>query len=368
MIRVLHVVSALGSGGVENLLYNYYKHIDTNQITFDFIVHSENIGVKEREFMSLGSSVYHVVPKRINPIRNARKIKEIIKNGGYDIVHAHQDYMSFIPLLYAKKYGVHTRISHSHLAHINNSGSLNNLLVSMFKIINKHYATDYFACSVDASLELFGKKEVDLGKPIVMKNAIDVEQYTFSESKREQIRKELGVEEKFVIGNIGRFTYQKNHTFIIDIFSKVYKKNENSVLLLIGEGEGKQKIERKVKELGLEKAVRFLGVRSDIPDLMQAMDVFLFPSNFEGLGIVLIEAQASGLQCIASKKVIPKETNITDFIEYISLEESSENWANAVLRYGQGYKRKNTSEQIKIAGYDLLEQSKWLENYYKTRG
>ncbi|WP_271400415.1 glycosyltransferase family 1 protein [Salinicoccus roseus] len=367
MIRVLHVVSGLGSGGVESLLYNYYKYIDKNEIFFEFITHRPQ-GLYEKKLLNMGNcKIHHISFRREHPIRSAFEAYKIFKASDSSIVHFHGNKEVCLQLLAAFIARKKIRIVHSHNPVLGKNiikRSINNLIKFFLSI----FATNFMASSQIISDTSFKNNQRNKEKPIVMKNAIDVEQYTFSESKREQIRKELGVEEKFVIGNIGRFTYQKNHTFIIDIFSKVYKKNENSVLLLIGEGEGKQKIERKVKELGLEKAVRFLGVRSDIPDLMQAMDVFLFPSNFEGLGIVLIEAQASGLQCIASKKVIPKETNITDFIEYISLEESSENWANAVLRYGQGYKRKNTSEQIKIAGYDLLEQSKWLENYYKTRG
>ncbi|MGI6537804.1 MAG: glycosyltransferase [Caldicoprobacterales bacterium] len=206
---------------------------------------------------------------------------------------------------------------------------------------------------------LFGKN----AEFTILKNSLDTKMYLFDEDKRAIVREKLNISEKFVIGHIGRFHVQKNHEFLIEIFRHIVNMHSGSILLLIGEGHLRDNIEQKVKFYNLQEKIKFLGVRSDVPDLLQAMDVFLFPSLFEGFPNVLAEAQAAGLRCVASDR-ITDSIKITDLIEFLSLEESSEKWAKEVLKYKDGYIRRDTSNEIIRAGYDNDHNIKWLEDFY----
>jgi glycosyltransferase involved in cell wall biosynthesis len=194
-----------------------------------------------------------------------------------------------------------------------------------------------------------------------LNNAVNVEEFLFNKEMRQKIRRELNVHDELVIGHIGRFNKQKNHEFLIDIFKLVVEKRPDAVLVMAGEGNLKPQIEKKVADLGLSSNVRFLGVRSDIANLMQGLDLFLFPSLFEGLPVVLVEAQAAGLKCLISDS-ITKETNITERIEFASLGESPEEWANKIL--SSTYEHVDTSKQLSEKGYDTKTMAKWLADYY----
>ena len=222
-------------------------------------------------------------------------------------------------------------------------------------------ANNYFACSEEAGEWLFGKKIINNNQLKIFKNAINCTEFKFNEDKRKWMRKELGLENKLVIGHVGRFNPQKNHKFLIDIFNEVYKKNKESVLLLVGEGDLLEEMKKYVNKLQLEEAVKFLGLRSDIADLMQSMDVFLFPSKYEGLGVVLIEAQAAGLRCLTSKGT-PKEADVTDTVEFLSLEKSAKEWAKIIL---EGNNNRNSYiKSINDKGYDVETNINWLTNFY----
>ena len=201
-----------------------------------------------------------------------------------------------------------------------------------------------------------------------MNNAIDADEYVYNQAISEEMKKELGVSGKTVIGHVGRFFAQKNHVFLIDIFKQIHDKNPDTVLLLVGGGELddslKNQIKEKVKALGLEDAVKFLGVRSDVERVIQAFDLFLLPSLFEGLPVTMVEAQAAGLPCVISDKV-PKDCDITGNVKVVGLEEDVDIWADTVLEYVNNYERKDTSELIKKAGFDIKENALWLEQFYK---
>jgi glycosyltransferase involved in cell wall biosynthesis len=189
--------------------------------------------------------------------------------------------------------------------------------------------------------------------------------FIYNEEKRNKIRNEFNVTEKLVIGNIGRFVEQKNHSFLIDVFYEVLKKNEDSALMLVGTGELEDFLKDKIRKLKIEDKVIFTGFRNDIPDLLQAMDVFLFPSLFEGLGIVLIEAQAASLKCITSKNVVPKETNVSELIEYVSLNESVKIWADKVLEASIKYNRVEMKNEIENMGFSIEKVSKEIQGFYE---
>lgn len=362
MIKVLHIVSALNGGGVENLLLNYYTHMDKDRFKFDFIVHGDNIGALESNFKRLNSAIYHIPSKHESFLKNLSAMKQIITDGNYDVVHVHQGTIGVFPMYYAKKAGVKVRINHSHIAYKEKT-FFEKIIDILFLPFLKKYSTHWFACGLDAGRFLWGDKAVENGKVIVMNNAIDIDKFTFNADMRRRKRKELALDDKFVIGNVGRFTYQKNHEFLIKIFSEIHQKDNSAVLLLIGEGEFEEDVKEQVKNLGLSEAVKFLGIRNDVPELLQAMDVFLLPSRYEGLPVVLVETQAAALKSVASD-TITKEVKVTNYLDYISLERDPEYWANEVLRYRDGYERYNTSEEIKNGGYDIRLEAGKLEQIY----
>lgn len=362
MIRVLHIVPALIGGGVENLLLNYYSHMDRDKFKFDFIVHGENIGVLESTFESLNSKIYHIPTKHESFFKNLKAMKQIIMDGNYDVVHAHQGTVGVFPMFYAKRAGVKVRITHSHIAYVKKNFFEKIIDIILLPFL-KRYSTHWFACGLDAGRFLWGDKAVEKGKVIVMKNAIEIDKFTFNADLRNRKRKKLGVNDKFVIGNIGRFSYQKNHEFLIEVFFEIYKINNNAILLLIGGGELEDDVKNQVSKLGLSEVVKFLGIRNDVPELLQAMDVFVLPSRYEGLPVVLVEAQTAALKSIVSD-TITKEVKVTSYLEYISLESSPQCWANKVLKYINGYERCNTSEEIKNGGYDIRLEAGKLEHIY----
>lgn len=222
----------------------------------------------------------------------------------------------------------------------------------------------FLSCSREAGEWLFGRRICESSKFYILKNAINIEEYVYNSEIRRSYRKMLEIDNKFVIGHVGRFTEPKNHKFVLDIFEEIHKQNDKAILLLVGYGELYEKMQVVVEEKKLQDCVKFLGNRNDVPALMQAMDCFLFPSLFEGLGIVIIEAQAAGLPVICSE-AIPREAYLTDLITVKDLNESRLEWANEVLRYEKmNWIRENKKNDIIKAGYDIKETTEWIERLY----
>ena len=356
MIRVLQVVTYMGRGGLETMLMNYYRNIDRNKVQFDFLTHRDERWDYDDEIESLGGKIYHL-PK-LNPFSKSylNALDKFFKeHKEYQIVHCHQDCLSGVVLKVAKKNRVRFTIAHSHNA---NQDKNLKYLIKVFEKRKIHkYADKLFACGDEAGRWMFNTDDFE-----VLNNAIDTDLYTYDKEKADKVKKEFGIENKFVVGHVGRFNPQKNHGFLIDVFNEVQKVKEDSVLMLVGDGDLRPEIEQKVRDLGLSDKVIFTGVRSDVNDLMQGMDVFLFPSLYEGLGIVLIEAQASGLKCVISN-TIPKDGVLTKDVTSISLNQSPAVWANEILKY-QEYKRANNKKIIKKANYDIKNNAKTLEQFY----
>lgn len=360
-IRILQVVTIMNRGGLETMLMNYYRHIDRSKIQFDFMVNREERGDYDDEIESMGGKIYRMPPIRPGNYRGyfARLDEFFKKHSEYKVVHAHINENSAFVLRAAKKANVPCRISHSHLAGLPIDYKFPFRLYARMNLTKN--TNQFFACSNEAGKWLFGKNLVADNKLIVFKNAIDCNEFSYNEQIRNKLRKELGVEDKFVIGHVGRFNPQKNHSFLIDIFNEVYKRNKDATLLLIGQGDLMEDIRKKVERLNLTQAVKFLGLRTDVADVMQAMDIFLFPSLYEGLGVVLIEAQASGLKCITSTGT-PKEADVTDTVDFLKLSLSAEEWADKVLEYNP--ERKTDLQNIIDRGYDVSTNIKWLSNFY----
>lgn len=358
MIRVLQIVTYMGRGGLETMIMNYYRNIDRNKVQFDFLVHRQEEADYDKEIVALGGKIYHM--PMLNPFSKSyfNALDLFFKEHKYDIVHCHLDCMSAYPLKIAKKNGVRVRIAHSH----NKSQDKN--LKYPIKLYSKRlipkYATHLLSCGKEAGDWMFN------GKPYtILNNAIDAQSYRFDKQIREEMREQLGFnQEDFVIGHVGRFNPQKNHNFIIDVFNFVHKKNTAAKLVLVGTGDGQKAIKEKVESLALSDSVLFLGNRTDVNKILQAMDVFLFPSLYEGLPLSIIEAQAAGLPCVISDNV-PPECIVTDLIEAASLDDALAKW-EIVIKSQKSVKRKDTYELIKKSGFDVKSNVLVLEKMYYT--
>ena len=361
-IRVLQCFGTMGRGGAETLIMNIYRNVDREKIQFDFVVHREKDAAYDEEIYDLGGKIYKIPKYRLsNHFEYKKAWHELFNNHDkWPIIHGHMYTTAAIYLKIAKKYGLIT-IAHSH--NTSTGVGLTAIIKKLLQYPIKYNADFYFACSEAAGLWLYGENICKKDTFFILNNAIETKKFVYDEEIRNKKRTELSVKDKFVIGHIGSFMTQKNHKFLIELFEKVHSKNNNTALLLIGDGGLRLAIEEKVKNLGLSNKVIFTGFRSDIPDLLQAMDVFVFPSLYEGLGIVAVEAQATGLHCVVSDSV-PKEAYITDLIEKASLKDSADAWADKILKYANGYERFDTSKQIRKKGYDISETAKWLENFY----
>ena len=314
-VIVAQIMGKWIGGGVESVIMNYYRHLDHKKIQFDFICDEDSTRIPYDEIKKLGGRVF-LVPKYQKLPQYLKALKDLFRKNQYHIVHSNVNTLSVFPLYAAKKAGVPVRISHSHSTS-NPKEWKRNIIKNILRPFSKRYATDYFACSELAGRYLFGNKTFDHGEVKIIHNAIDLDKFKFDPEARKKLRKELDIKEKtVVIGHVGRFVKQKNHDFLIDVFKEYHTKNPDSKLLLIGTGPLEEKIKAKVKKLNLSDSVLFLGQREDTNKLYSAMDVFCLPSLYEGLGMVLIEAQMNGLPCLASDKV-PKEAKITENIDFI---------------------------------------------------
>lgn len=367
MIRILHVVGALDRGGIETFLMNLYRSIDRKELQFDFLVQTDRECDYNQEIRELGGRIYAIPSRKHGFFKNRKALRHFfMTHSDYTIIHQHATSLHYIaPLKMAKKYNVHIRIIHSH--NIREGSFVRCLLHRLNKSRIQSLATHFFACSNLAAKWVYSKKQINNHQYCVIRNAIHLNKFTNDNKGRIMVRQSLGIgEHQFVIGHVGRFNPQKNHTFIIDIFKKIHQKHKDSILLLVGDGELRSNIEKKVQALSLTGNVIFLGVRSDIPQLMQAMDVFLFPSLYEGLGIVLIEAQTSGMKCFTSQGVVPKDVNVTGLVQFIHLDEPAENWAERII-VSKDYNRVNQLALLKKAGYDVLDLSQKIQRWYETR-
>lgn len=360
-IRVAHVVGKWLGGGVESVVMNYYRHIDRTKIQFDFICDSDSTNIPYDEIDHLGGRVI-LVPPYQKLFQYLKELKKIFKENNYKIVHSHINTLSVFPLYAAKQAGVKVRIAHSHST-TNKKEKKKNLMKQVLRPFSKLYATDYFCCSELAGRWLFGNKEYDKGNVFLLNNAIDIEKFQYNEKVRKEKRKELNIKDNtLVIGHIGRFVAQKNHTFLIDIFHEVHKKNKNSILLLVGQGPLMNEIKEKVDDLQLTKYVKFLGQRDDANELYQAFDVFVLPSLYEGLPVVGVEAQASGLLCLFSNDMT-KETKVLDSAEFLLLADSKQ-WANDILEKTKYFHRIDTVVQIKDNGFSIQDKANKLLKKY----
>ncbi|MCF8002345.1 MAG: glycosyltransferase [Halanaerobiales bacterium] len=369
MIKVLTILSGLDGGGIETILLNYLHQFDLKNIQMDIIVHSKEIGFLEEEYQSLGCKICRVTPKSKSIVKNYFEIKKIIEQGNYNIVHSRMNYKGLTHMLAAYACGVPVRIIHNHQANMEKNYSyFSRKTINILRKITMLLANNYMACSKTAAKDMFGENNVKQNNVVILKNALTLDKYLLFSSIREKYRHEFGIKkDNIVIGMVARFHSQKNHEFMIKIFEKLVSLNNNFVLLLVGGGEEIDKYKKIVDNNdNIRKKVIFTGIRNDVPNLLQAMDLFVLPSKYEGFGNVFLEAQVSGLPTVASTEV-PKETKISELITYLSLEKDAKYWAEYIAKLNvKDKKRRNYIEEARQAGFDIKEQAEILENLYIT--
>ena len=351
MIRVLHSVSNMDRAGIETMLMNYYRRIDRSLIQFDFLVNKTKPGAYDEEIRSLGGNIY--VSPGLSPWKYPAYMRFmrglLSEHPDIKILHAHNEGMMEYALRGAEKAGLPVRIAHAHNTKIIKDYKWP--LKVFCKAFIPYTATEYFACGRDAGIYYFGEKRWKQ-RGYTMHNAIDPERFRFSEELREQTRRALGLGDRFTVGHIGRFNLQKNHIRLVEIFAAVLRERPDAVLMLIGEGELEQQTRDRVSQLGIGDNVRFLGLRSDIPELCMAMDVFAMPSLFEGLPVVGVEAQAAGAPCVFSAEVTD-EVVILPESSQLPLSASDDEWARRVISCDNSVDRARAIESVQRAGYDI---------------
>lgn len=363
-VRILYVNGGIMSrGGIESFMMNYYRRFDKEKIQVDFIVHGFEKGIYDDEIINMGGEIINVPVKSKDYFGNINKLNEIFSSKKYKIIHSHMDAMSMVVLRQAKKCGIPFRIAHSHNTQHLTNNRIKYLLNEYARKNITRYATHYIACSEPAARWLFGNKNVENNSVSYVKNAIELDKFRFNLKERNEIRYKYNLGNSFVVGHVGRFDHQKNHMFLLEMFKKLLNDTPNSTLLLVGDGYLRNEIERKIEELNIKDNVILAGSRDDVNYIMNAFDVFCLPSKFEGLGIVLIEAQANGLGCVASNEV-PLESRINSKIQYISLNASQREWVDSLLLYKEDQDREINVQQFIGRGYSIEHEVEKLQNMY----
>ena len=342
--------------------------MDRNEIQFDFLVHSEAMNKRKPQFYDeeiheLGGHIY-VLPKFkvYNYLSYRKAVQDFFRqHHEFRVVQGHMTSTAGIYLPIAKKYGIPVTVAHARNAGV--VKGLKGIATRFFRRDLAQKADCCFACSKLAGEDVFGKAAMDAGRVKIIYNAIDAAKFTYDPKVRAQLRERLGLKEELVIGHVGRFNYQKNHPYLIDIFAKLCEIRQDAVLLMLGEGPDQESVREKCRLLGVEDKVRFLGNQRRPQDYYQAMDIFLLPSFFEGLPGVLVEAQAAGLKCFVSDTVT-REAAATDLVTYLSIEQPAETWAEQIAA-AAGYERQNTFQRMKDAGFDVKSQAAGYRLFYE---
>lgn len=363
MIRILHVIGSLDVGGSQMLMLNLYNNINRDKIQFDFIVREGRRYWLEDKITSLGGKIYHLPSLQLTNLYTYIKAwKTFFKeHPEYRIIHGHVRSTASIYLTIAKCYGL-TTIAHSH--NTSSGKGLSGIIKNILQYPLRYIANYFLSCSIAAGEWLFGKKIVYRKNFHILHNAIDTHKLGYCYSIRQQIRTQLGIHTNLVIGHVGRMVTQKNHIFLLQIFAEIYKQNTNARLLLVGDGPLKEQLIRQTEQMNIKPAVLFCA-NQEASRYYQVMDVFLFPSLYEGLGIVLIEAQTAGLPCVISD-TLPQEADLQcNLITRISLKQNPCYWAQQVLAQ-VGKVRQSRQDIAKNKGYDVATTAKWLEDFYST--
>ena len=360
-IKILQIFTVLNKGGAETNLMNYYRNMDRSQFQIDFLVHRET-GFFEEELIKSGSKIFRlpaILPWKLKEYKKAVK-NFFDEHNDYDIIHGQCSELGVFIYEEAKRRGIPVIIAHAH----NNRMDRDKKLVFrlMWKKRMRKSINAYFTCGKEAAENLFGKKLSE--KSYQMNNAIEVEDFQFNQEVREKKRKELQAEETINLVNIGRFNTQKNQSFLLEVFAELIKRNKKYKLFLVGQGELESQLREKAKQLQIEQDVAFLGLRNDVPELLQAMDLFLFPSLHEGFSVAFVEAQTTDIKAVISDGVPTESILIPENVTVIPLKNSAQQWAEKIAEINN-FERKNVATLIKEKGYDIKENAQKLEKKYK---
>lgn len=366
-IKVLQIVGNLRIGGAETVAMNLYRYIDREKFEFHYLVYGNEIGDYEKEVWELGGKIIHInyIPK--NMLTYTKILRKVVnENGPYQIIHSHMMYHNGIVLKSARKLGIPVRISHAHST--NDGSSTENFIKLCLRYIYlkiarawiKNNATKYISCGEKAGEALYGKSFFEK-KGLLLKNGIDLQKYVFNNSMRRALRTQYGLDNKRVYACIGHFQPVKNHVFLIHIFNEICKVDKTAILVLLGDGTLKEKIEILVKEKNLSDKVIFMGNVNNVSEWLQAIDFLLMPSLYEGVPLTLIEAQAAGLKCFVSDTV-SKETDITDTLKFLSLK-IPEQWVE-ITKENSNYIRENDITQLVDAGYNAKTNIQIMQSVY----
>ncbi len=353
-------------GGVESVVMNYYRNINREKIQFDFLCNTDIVAYDD-EILKLGGKIYRITARSKDRSKYKNDMDKFFQEhcSEYSAIWVNVCSLANIDYLkYAKKYGIKKRIIHAH-----NSQNMDSFFRGLLHRVNKlfigKYATDFWTCSPESSKWFYNKKIEQNEHYLIVKNAIDLNNFKYNESIRSEYRNKFGLANKIVFGNVGRFHFQKNQLFLIKVFAEIQKKIDNAVLMLVGDGEDREKIVNLINEYKISEKVILTGVRSDVANIMQAMDIFVFPSVFEGLGLVAIEAEACGLPVFASKYVIPEEVNIDkEIFKFIELDKGEEYWADTIVNDLDKFKeRRSRIELFENCGYSIQAEARKVEKY-----
>lgn len=373
-IHVLHVLGGVGLGGAESRIMDLYRRMNRDEIQFDFLVHSSAMNLFTREterkpefydeeIEAMGGHIY-VLPKFkvYNYFSYRRAVRKFFaKHKEFRVVQGHMTSTAGIYLPIAKKAGVPITV-----AHARNAGVVKGLKGAATRFFRRELVekADFcFACSLLAGQDVFGRNAMSEGRVKIIYNAIDVRRFTYDEKVRAAARKQLDISQELVLGHVGRFEYQKNHPYLLEVFAAVCREREDAVLLLLGEGKDRPAMEERCKQMGIADRVRFMGNRKDTERYYQAMDIFLLPSFFEGLPGVLMEAQAAGLKCFVSDTVT-REAKATDLVTYLSIDKPAESWAKEILERAE-YERRDTAQELTAAGFNVYTQAGGYSLFYQ---
>lgn len=361
-IRILHMIAILEMGGSQSMIMNLYRAIDRNKIQFDFIVdHPDRNTELRNEIKSLGGNIFSFPTFRGKNLYEIRKTWDRFfkEHPEYKVLHTHSRSYASIYLPIAKRHGLVT-ISHSHST--SNGKGMSAKIKDLLQLPIRHQADYMFACSREAGKWLFGKRAVKSSRFKVIPNSIDSHLFIYNQERREQVRKELGIRDSFIVGHVGRLSKPKNHSFLLKCFKELNSHHKDSILLLVGDGELGNEIKNEAKRLKIEKSVIFTGSQINTYDYYQAMDCFVFPSLWEGFGIAVVEAQASGLHCIVSDRVPPDVDIGAHLITFLSIDDIVQKWEGEMSKK---YDRKNTAEYVIKAGFDITQNAVKMQKFYE---
>ena len=370
-IRVLQVVGRMDRGGIETMIMNLYRHMDREKVQFDFLAHYGREAAYNAEIRALGGRIYEmpalkderrVYYWRLGLYRQALR-RFFQEHTEYRILHGHMTNTAAIYMPIAKQYGVTCRISHSHNTHA--KAGLAGVVTDLLQKPIYEDATDFFACSEAAKGWFYPPQLIAAGQVQVLANAVDAARFRFSAEQRGQLRRELGLGNALTVVCVARFRPEKNQIFLLEVLRELRRLREDAVVLFVGEGPCEAMVREKAAASGLADHTRFLGMRTDVPELLSASDAFVLPSRWEGLPVTVIEAQANGLHCVVTEG-LTEEMNALGMVEYVSLQASPAAWAQALLRAAE-QPRRDTYGDMQASGYDIETTAPWLQEFYLRR-